>query len=53
LDTRTGQDFPWRHQTRAFSLSNNTTPYSQYRLQIQETHGDSITQLAEIELLGK
>ncbi|PTL85499.1 alpha-1,2-mannosidase [Vitiosangium sp. GDMCC 1.1324] len=52
LDTRTGQDFPWRFQTRAFAL-NNTTAYSQYRLQINETHGDSITQLAEIELLGK
>jgi predicted alpha-1,2-mannosidase len=52
LDTRTGQDFPWRYQTRAFALNNNT-PYSHYRLQINETHGDSITQLAEIELLGK
>ncbi|WP_238536488.1 GH92 family glycosyl hydrolase [Stigmatella aurantiaca] len=52
LDTRTGQDFPWRYQTRAFALNNNT-PYSHYRLQINETHGDSITQLAEIELLGR
>ncbi|WNG30111.1 alpha-1,2-mannosidase [Cystobacter fuscus] len=52
LDTRTGQDFPWRYQTRAFAVNNNTA-YSQYRLQINETHGDSITQLAEIELLGR
>lgn len=52
LDTRTAQDFPWRFQTRAFAI-NNTTAYQQYRLQVNETHGDTITQLAEIELLGK
>ena len=52
LDTRTGQDFPWRFQTRAFAINNNTA-YSQYRLQINETHGESTTQLAEFELLGR
>ena len=52
LDTRTGQDFPWRHQTRAFAITN-TLSYSQYRLQVTENHGDVNTQLAEWELLGR
>ena len=52
LDTRTAQDFPWRFQTRAFAL-NNTTAYSQYRLQVTTNHGDVNTQLAEWELIGK
>ncbi|MBM7116892.1 GH92 family glycosyl hydrolase [Archangium primigenium] len=52
LDTRTGQDFPWRYQTRAFAITN-TLSYSQYRLQVTENHGDVNTQLAEWELLGR
>jgi len=50
LDTRIGQDFPDRYQTREFTCSNNTA-YEYYRLDMINNSG-TILQLAEVELLG-
>ena len=48
VDTRSGEKFPWRQQTRVFKVENPER-YSQYRL--ESTDGTPIT-LAELELLG-
>lgn len=50
IDSRTGEDFPARFETRSFSFSNND-PYVYYRLNLQNNSG-SLLQLAEIELFG-
>ena len=50
LDTRTGQNFPWRNQTRPFELADNGT-YTSYRLVVTKTVGGETPNLAEIELL--
>jgi hypothetical protein len=50
LDTRTGQFAgAARFQTSSYSFAN-TTAFQQYRLRITANNGDSITQLAEIQL---
>src|SRR4051812_30963690 len=49
LDTRTGQDFSARFQTREYSFSNDVA-YRHYRLEITANHGDDILQLAELQL---
>ncbi|NIH80364.1 GH92 family glycosyl hydrolase [Amycolatopsis viridis] len=50
LDTRSGETFPWRRQTRAFTVA---TPgaYAHYRLRITGSSGGA-PGLAEVELLG-
>jgi hypothetical protein len=50
IDTRTNEDFPSRLQRREFTF-NNTTAYSQYKLQMTNNWG-SILQLAEWEIFG-
>jgi hypothetical protein len=50
VDTRTAQFAgAARFQTNSFSFAN-TTAFQQYRLRITANNGDSITQLAEIQL---
>ncbi|HEY8302687.1 MAG TPA: GH92 family glycosyl hydrolase [Jatrophihabitans sp.] len=49
VDTRTNETFPWRVQTRPFSVAN-PRPFRQYRLQFT---GSGMTSLAEVELLVK
>ncbi len=51
LDERQGETFPWRLQTRAFSVQN-PGEYKYYRLEITENNGHETTSLAEVELLG-
>ncbi|NSL88332.1 T9SS type A sorting domain-containing protein [Chitinophaga sp. Mgbs1] len=51
LDSRSGEDFPYRFQTRTFHISNNTA-YTHYRFNLSNNSG-TILQLAEIELFGK
>ena len=52
IDTRVDQTFPWRLQTRSFSIQRPGR-YSQYRLEVTKNTGDSTTTLAEVELLAK
>src|SRR4051794_2606016 len=49
LDTRTGEDFPERFQTRQFDIANDTA-YTYYRLNVTKNSGDSIVQLGELQL---
>lgn len=51
IDTRTGEDFPNRLQTRTFNFTN-TTAYTYYRFNLTNNSG-TILQLAEIELFGQ
>lgn len=52
LDTRTGQSFPYRQQTRTFTLDQPAN-YSHYRLNITANSGDpSSIQLSELALLA-
>ncbi|MBN1411594.1 MAG: discoidin domain-containing protein [Spirochaetales bacterium] len=50
LDSRSGEDFPNRFQTREFTFSNSTA-YSYYRLNMNNNTG-TILQIAEWELYG-
>lgn len=50
LDTRTGQSFPWRVQTRPFRLRDTGT-YTSYRLVVTATKGADAPNLSEIEFL--
>lgn len=49
LDTRSGQDFPERFQTKDY-LFENSQAYQYYRLDITANSGSGLTQLAELEL---
>jgi predicted alpha-1,2-mannosidase len=51
LDTRTGETFPWRQQTRVFAVATPAA-YAYYRLNISANNGAAETQLAEIELIN-
>ncbi|MET8676887.1 GH92 family glycosyl hydrolase [Streptomyces sp. NPDC004647] len=48
LDTREGESFEERHQTREFEFEN-ATAYRHYRLAITRNAGEELTQLAEIQ----
>ena len=50
IDTRSGQDFANRYQTKSYSVSNSAA-YSYYRLDMNNNSGN-ILQLAELELFG-
>ncbi len=52
IDRRTGESFPWRRQTRAFSIGEPGA-YPHYRLVVTGTSGGSAPGLAEVELLGR
>jgi hypothetical protein len=49
LDTRTGEVFAERFQTKVYELQN-TTAYRFYRLDVTANSGDPILQLAEVQL---
>jgi len=49
LDSRTGQDFTDRFQTKVYEFSNSTA-YDHFKLDITANHGDPIVQLAEVVL---
>jgi glucose/arabinose dehydrogenase/type 1 glutamine amidotransferase len=49
IDTRTGEVFPERFQTRKFQFSN-TTVYAHYRLNITANGSGGLIQLADLEL---
>ena len=49
MDTKAGQSFDQRFQTRVFDFPN-TTAYTVYRLNITALHGASLLQLAELRL---
>jgi predicted alpha-1,2-mannosidase len=50
LDTRSGQTFPWRNQTRPFRVAEPET-YTAYRLVVTATVGAASPNLSEIEFL--
>gem|GEM_PF-1517123 len=52
LDTQTGILFASRFEKKEFTIAN-TTAYQMYRLNITANNGDSLTQLAELELYGE
>ncbi|MDN5795998.1 MAG: GH92 family glycosyl hydrolase [Intrasporangium sp.] len=52
LDTRTGQVFPWRGQTRPFEL-DRTGGYPAYRLVVTRTAGAEAPNIAEVEFLAR
>ncbi|MFC0624939.1 GH92 family glycosyl hydrolase [Kribbella deserti] len=49
LDSRTGEDFPQRFQTKVYEFSNETA-YKFFRLNITKNHGENIVQLADVIL---
>ncbi|HWM05634.1 MAG TPA: glycoside hydrolase family 92 protein, partial [Actinophytocola sp.] len=52
LDERVRETFPWRRQTRAFSVAN-PGHYTHYRLDITENTGTPTVTLAQLELLAR
>jgi hypothetical protein len=52
LDSRTGQKFDMRLQTKAFKIANPNA-YPLYRLEITGNTGETTTSLSELELLSK
>ncbi|WP_323184011.1 MULTISPECIES: ThuA domain-containing protein [unclassified Streptomyces] len=51
LDTRTGETFPSRFQTRQFQFTNKQA-YQHYRLEITANSGEPLIQLAELRLFN-
>ncbi|KUJ68744.1 alpha-mannosidase [Streptomyces albus subsp. albus] len=51
LDTRAGEVFERRQQTRQFSF-DSTTRYQHFRLEISRNSGDGLIQLAEVQFGG-
>lgn len=51
LDSRSGEDFPYRYQKRVFTFTNSTS-YRYYRLTFNNNSG-SLLQLAELEFFEK
>lgn len=51
LDTRQGQTFEKRFQTKTYDIADgaNATAYSHYRLEITKNNGADITQLADVQ----
>jgi hypothetical protein len=52
LDTRAGEPFAKRFQRRVFELPK-PVQYTWYRLEVTRNHGNSISQLAELEFLNE
>ena len=50
IDTKTGQNFDQRFQTKVYDIPANATAYAAYRLNITANHGATIIQLAEFRL---
>ncbi|GGZ43152.1 discoidin domain-containing protein [Streptomyces bluensis] len=52
LDSRTGETFAGRYQTRKFSLGANTAAYRHYRLDVTRNSGATEVQLAHVHFAG-
>ncbi|MEU9455297.1 alpha-1,2-mannosidase [Streptomyces sp. NPDC048277] len=52
LDTRTGETFSARWETREFALRGHARPYRHYRLDITRNSGATETQLARVRFAG-
>jgi predicted alpha-1,2-mannosidase len=52
IDRRTDETFRWRLQTRAFAIQDPGR-FGWYRLEVTKNTGDTLTTLAEVELLAK
>ncbi|MEH1164354.1 GH92 family glycosyl hydrolase [Micromonospora sp. CPCC 205539] len=50
VDSRRGEEFAWRNQTRPFQI-DNPGRFTQFRLAVTKTVGAAPTNLAEVELL--
>lgn len=50
LDSRSGETFPERFQTKRYDF-DNTTPYKYYRIEITANNGSNLYQLAEWRLI--
>jgi len=50
LDTRTGESFDGRNETKEYTFES-TTPYKYYRMSISANNGDGLFQLSEWRLL--
>ncbi|MBC9713136.1 glycoside hydrolase family 92 protein [Streptomyces sp. TRM66268-LWL] len=48
LDTRSGESFSERFQTKTYDFEN-TTAYAHYRIDFTANHGDGILQLADVQ----
>ncbi|MFC4035040.1 GH92 family glycosyl hydrolase [Streptomyces polygonati] len=51
VDSRSGEAFPWRDQTRPFAIARPGR-FAQFRLVVTKTAGAAQTNLAEVELLA-
>ncbi|MEO3779414.1 ThuA domain-containing protein [Micromonospora sp. B11E3] len=51
LDTRSGETFPQRFQTRQFTI-DNPRAFQHYRLNVTANSGEPLVQLAELWLIG-
>ncbi|WP_433358052.1 GH92 family glycosyl hydrolase [Micromonospora saelicesensis] len=51
VDSRSAQVFPWRNQTRPYSI-DKAGRFAQFRLAVTKTVGAAQTNLAEVELLA-
>ncbi|MFF5425636.1 MULTISPECIES: GH92 family glycosyl hydrolase [unclassified Streptomyces] len=49
LDTRSGEDFAKRFETRTYDLPTRGPAYAHYRLEITANHGAGLTQLADVQ----
>ncbi|MFD7402295.1 GH92 family glycosyl hydrolase [Streptomyces sp. NPDC059866] len=50
LDTRTGESFPERFQTRTYDIAETAAvEYRHYRLDVSKNHGGDILQLADVQ----
>jgi predicted alpha-1,2-mannosidase len=51
IDERRGETFPWRRQTRAFSVAHPAN-YAHYRWRVERADGSQSAALSEVEWLG-
>jgi sugar phosphate isomerase/epimerase len=52
VDSRTGENFGRRHEKRLFEVKN-PGEFSSYKLEVTQNHGDTLSQIADLELLVK
>jgi pimeloyl-ACP methyl ester carboxylesterase len=52
LNTRSGQTFGDRYETKPYTPNITTTAYKQYRLRVTENAGSDLLQIAEIQMFG-
>jgi Secretion system C-terminal sorting domain/Carbohydrate esterase, sialic acid-specific acetylesterase len=52
VDTRSGQLFGSRFETKTYTPTSTSTAYKQYRLRVTENSGNGLLQIAEIQMFG-